>query len=70
MSNPLILAIADADETFYVHTYALKYALGTFLMQKNENEKLVTVRYARRSLRKSEQMYSTFKEGAAAVLLP
>lgn len=38
-------------------------------MQNNNKGKLVAVKYGSRSLTKSKQMYSTFEEKAAAVLL-
>ena len=60
-TQTLILAYANYQKPFKLHTYASENGLGALLYQKQDDDKEHVIAYASRTLSKSKRNYDTHK---------
>ena len=68
LTTPLLLALPDFDVLFVVETDASSVAVGAVLAQKKKDGKIHPVKYASRTMNKTERDYSDCEREALAVI--
>lgn len=69
ISNPPVLRIADFDKKFYLMTDASNGAIGSVLLQENENGDYCPIAYFSKKLTDSEMAWSTYEKEAYSIVM-